>query len=394
MRVALAFAALATILRPTNVIIWVVFALYTAAEASGFSFKNIMHALALQSRDAFISGVSVLAVSILSDRIYYNDWIFPPARFIHFNVVQSLAVFYGRNRPDYYLTEGLPLLLTLTLPFAALGIWQALSGKQGSTNAGPSSSRNQLRPLAISVVGFIAVMSLISHKEVRFIYPLLPILHVLAAEPVARFFHPLPWPGSAAKKSILVAAVSLNVALALYASLVHQRGVVDVTHFLRHEHERKLSAGAGTAGLTPPRRPETTVLFLMPCHSTPWRSHLVHAGVAARALTCEPPLDVPPGDARAAYLDEADQFYAAPAAWVRTHMRDPLDASSSGRGGEMREAAGRSAWPEYLVFFEQLEPVMRGVLEGSGYVDCWRGFNTHWHDDWRRKGEVVVWCLR
>ena len=36
---------------------------------------------------------------------------------------------------------------------------------------------------------------------------------------------------------------------------------------------------------------------------------------------------------------------------------------------------------------------MHTALQGSGYGECWRGFNSHWHDDWRRKGDVVVWCL-
>ena len=42
---------------------------------------------------------------------------------------------------------------------------------------------------------------------------------------------------------------------------------------------------------------------------------------------------------------------------------------------------------------------MRRVLGGNGngyyggYSECKRLFNSHWHDDWRRKGDVVVWCL-
>lgn len=54
---------------------------------------------------------------------------------------------------------------------------------------------------------------------------------------------------------------------------------------------------------------------------------------------------------------------------------------------------GKREWPDYLVFFEQLESVMHTALQGSEYGECWRGFNSHWHDDWRRKGDVVVWCL-
>ncbi len=36
---------------------------------------------------------------------------------------------------------------------------------------------------------------------------------------------------------------------------------------------------------------------------------------------------------------------------------------------------------------------MDTALQGSGYSECWRGFNSHWHDDRRRHGDVVVWCL-
>lgn len=334
----------------------------------------------------------VLTASMLSDRAYYQSWIFPPARFVHFNVVQSLAVFYGRNRPDYYITEGLPLLLTLTLPFAAVGLWQALLGSQGNKagSGNPRVSGSQLRPLAVSVIVFIAVMSVISHKEVRFIYPLLPVLHVLAAGPVARFFRPLPWPASTAKKAVLIVAVTLNITFALYVSLVHQRGVVDVTHFLRHEYERMQALDAGSAYTTPTSpASDMTVLFAMPCHSTPWRSHLVYQGIKARALTCEPPLDIP-YEERAAYLDEADHFYADPTVWMKTHMRDPPRADPS--KDDVRSLV-KSAWPEYLVFFEQLEPTMKVFLQDTRYKECWRGFNTHWHDDWRRSGDVLVWCL-
>ena len=34
------------------------------------------------------------------------------------------------------------------------------------------------------------------------------------------------------------------------------------------------------------------------------------------------------------------------------------------------------------------------TIDGTRYEECWRGFNTHWHDDGRRRGDVVVRCLR
>lgn len=317
--------------------------------------------------------------------------------------MQSLAVFYGQNRPDYYLTEGLPLLLTTAFPFAAMGWWQAIRGtsctqRSPTTEQLPPRSLALLRSLGLIALALPCILSLISHKEVRFIYPLLPILHVLAAPPLAAFFAPFPAPASLVKRTLLLALLAFNVALAAYASLVHQRGVVDVTHYLRHEYEaRQLELGKDAAltgaGLQTEAR-IMTAAFLMPCHSTPWRSHLVHPGIEAWALTCEPPLHVPLSQ-RSGYLDEADVFYADPGAWMAENMA-PIPGLGT-QIGKDKEAAtkslgGKRAWPDYLVFFEQLLPEMAALLEGSRYSECWRGFSSHFHDDWRRKGDVVVWC--
>jgi phosphatidylinositol glycan class B len=53
----------------------------------------------------------------------------------------------------------------------------------------------------------------------------------------------------------------------------------------------------------------------------------------------------------------------------------------------------RRPWPMVLAFFEQLEPELKDYLEPTRYQECWRGFNSHFHDDWRRQGDVVLWCL-
>jgi GPI mannosyltransferase 3 len=60
----------------------------------------------------------------------------------------------------------------------------------------------------------------------------------------------------------------------VYFSRVHKVGVIKVVDWLRHE------AKAGRVG---------GVLYLMPCHSTPYYSH-VHFNVSMRFVTCEPPL--------------------------------------------------------------------------------------------------------
>jgi len=330
----------------------------------------------------------IAAFTALCDRWYYGMWTFPPLRFLNFNITQSLAVFYGKNRPDYYLTEAIPLLLMAMVPFLVIELYQGVASSFRS-RSGPSQIRLQdvvPRLLTWTTVFMIASLSVISHKEARFIYPLLSPLHLFVAAPLSKFSRRL-----ASWKSLLLSALFLvNIAIAVYTSRVHQRGVIDVMDYLRSQHETKTNVG------------NTTVAFLMPCHSTPWRSHLIHPEIDAWALTCEPPVNVP-FQLRNTYIDEADLFYREPLLWLKRNMHDismidnEHDANKKW-GDHARSIDGRISgkgrpWPEYLVFFQHLEPQMKVQLKGTPYRECWRGFNTQWHDDWRRQGDVVVWCM-
>ncbi|KZM20058.1 glycosylphosphatidylinositol anchor biosynthesis [Ascochyta rabiei] len=405
LRLSLLLAASACILRPTNVLIWLPISALTTWQAS----KRLRYILI---REVALCGSAVLACSVLSDRLYYGSWALPPLRFLYFNIAQSLAVFYGKNRPDYYLTEGLPLLLTTALPFAVVGLYQSFLGSpspstastKGSSiskdNATPIVSRDILSRLGWTCMTMAITLSLISHKEVRFLYPILPFLHVISAGPLVSFY---PTRAPLSRKAIVGLLLAVNIVVAGYVSQIHQRGVIDVVHHIRHKHEARNSLASNTSPSSPSTHvSNTTVGFLMPCHSTPWRSHLVYAEINAWALTCEPPLHVPLAE-RATYLDEADEFYInpGPQRWLRDNMESVQTVTAGGsRSGQFWtqhdpkfKAKYRRPWPQNLVFFEALEAEMKTVLGESRYRECWRGFNSHFHDDSRRVGDVIVWCL-
>ena len=310
------------------------------------------------------------------------------------------------------------------------------------------------KQLATIVILVPLFLSMISHKEVRFIYPLLSSLHLLAAGPFAAFFddvlpsfHGRHYVGTyeSTKRVLLGLTLALNILIALFATTYHQPGPLSVLSYLREQHIRNYLSQPPSVSDIPiaQNSPSTmTVGFLMPCHSTPWRSHLIFPTIMAWALSCEPPVNVDPSE-RASYLDEADQFYADPSSWInatlgpppaqRKHFhpyysswtwilgngwlynREPPSATEIGMVTssplEAEEyisnanfetpvtspfdgGTGLKYWPDYVVFFAQLEPVMRRVAKDSAYGECWRTFNSWAHDDWRRKGDVVVWCLR
>ena len=360
----------------------------------------------------------VLATAAAFDYSFYGRWTFPPLRFLYFNIAQSLAVFYGRNPWHYYLLQGYPLLLTVFLPFAIIGLSSAFT-RPATTYA--SNIAHQLATISLVLP---TLLSLISHKEVRFIYPLLPPLHILAAGPFTTFFRPLLSSASPfsnllhPRTPLLLLTLLATILISLLATTAHQPAPLALMPFLRHEHEAHyLTQPPPLAHLAPPPAPADpmTVALLAPCHSTPWRAHLVHPGIKAWALTCEPPVNLPVA-ARKTYVDEADVLYADPKAWIRKNMGRPPPAPGArgwlggkapraglgGAGGKGVDEGmawdgkeGRHVWPEYLVFFEGLEGVLRDVgAAKAGYRECWRGWNSWAHDDWRRKGDLVVWCTR
>ncbi|PGH12891.1 hypothetical protein AJ79_03991 [Helicocarpus griseus UAMH5409] len=416
LRLCLLLAAFACILRPTNLLIWMcltAFAIFkklsSSPQTGALSFlRPTSKELATLISGAVISGSFVLGISTLLDRIYYGFWTFPPLKFLYFNIAQSLAVFYGRNDWHYYISQGYPLLLTTALPFSLVGLFQALFRRQD----GPSGQQNSMIRQLASVCTFMpAVLSLISHKEVRFIYPLLPSLLILSSPPVVKYFLPAfsrPL-SNGPRRLLLIFLVLVNIYISYYTTLSHASGVINIMDYLRAQYNSHYLRGLPTELGSQPAASSLipaamTVGFLMPCHSTPWRSHLVFPGIQAWALSCEPPVNLNSTE-KSDYLDEADQFYADPSTFLQKNMQGGLQDIPSKPSYQLNTQPSSSPanptttgtpthpWPDYLTFFAQLEPALRTALRTSPYAECYRTWNTAWHDDWRRKGDVVVWCL-
>ena len=415
-------------LRPTNLLIWLCLSCFILLRATwkeievlvkqalicGYTVENSCSRMDIFT---YKNRIFVLCLSATVDRVYYQQWTFPPFRFLYFNITQSLAIIYGQNDWHYYFSQGLPLQLFFFLPFAVKDIYGALTMVHSRTSNDPTiallnSTRYQL---AVVCLFLPITLSYVSHKEVRFIYPILPAIHVLAASSFTRFYLPLASGfGSVKKNKIYLKSLSLilffagHVCIALFATQYHQPAPLSVLTYLRNEYASnpKNLVQRPMYLHMPGVNRWMTVGFLMPCHSTPWRSHLVFPGIKAWALGCEPPVHLD-ASARAAYVDEADQFYANPNEFLISTLGQPpprnsssdfrpllqgRDHSGSSQGWAWDGQLGTKLWPEYLVFFEALEPILIPILLDTNYSECWSGWNSYFHDDSRRKGNIVVWC--
>lgn len=385
-------------------------------------------------REALLCGSAGLVLSALSDRLYFGQWTFPPYQFLQFNISADLAVFYGEMDWHYYLSQGITQLTMTFLPFALVGLHTSITSR---TPGATALQTNTLKTLSFTVITTIVTLSLVSHKEVRFILPLLPALHVLAAPSFAAFFSAPPGrQPSQTKTAILAGLLTVNLVIATYLSLFHAAAPISVMHFLRHDFERlhperldlhpaqpitnhyhaldipitsAQEAGNTTTG------GELFALFLVPCHATPWRSHLVYPALRARALTCEPPLHTPPRSAeRDAYQDETKRFYDGfrgkddgGNGWGAGFLAEEIWPPADGiRGEAVKEAVAgngdkrrRGEIPRYIVGFASIEPMLTKFFnEGGAGADMgvrlrrvWSGWNGLFSDDERKEGWLIVW---
>ncbi|KAH6654410.1 GPI mannosyltransferase 3 [Truncatella angustata] len=395
LRLSVILAVLAVLLRPTNGLVWAAIGTLTVSRLSLDGQSPLTRrTIFILVRETLLCGSFTLGISLFADRQYFGEWTFPPLNWLHFNIAQSLAIFYGRNDWHYYLSQGITLSCTTVAPFAVLGLWST-----PETTIPSITSKNAFKALSFAVLVTISTLSFIVHKEVRFIYPLLPILHILAAPHITSFFV-VPQEGGiptargaigVRRKPLLVVGLLINMVIGAYLSYFHAAAPILVMDQLRGDfqriHPQNLTIPQPFVYTNETAEPlELFALFLTPCHTTPWRSHLVYPALRARALTCEPPLHTAPGSPeREAYVPEDHRFEADKLGFLSKELWPPL-----GKSEEL---------PRFIIGFEGIEPALKeyfspsgpGAEKGVTLRLHWSEWNGLFTDDDRKAGELRIW---
>ncbi|KAG7230499.1 hypothetical protein INR49_024608 [Caranx melampygus] len=287
----LILVALAVIVRPTALIVW---------------FPLLM--------------ALTLVISTVIDCLFYEKWTVVQFNFLKFNIFHGVADFYGSHPWHWYVTQGFAVVIGPHLPFFLHGCTLAF---------------RRYKVLLAAVVWTIAVYSFLPHKEFRFIYPVLPFCMIFCGISLSNL---KTWRRAAALFLFVT-----NLILALYTGLIHQRGTLDVMSHLQTLCQNSSSVSTS---------PQPDVLFLMPCHSTPYYSH-VHCPMKMRFLECPPDLG------EEGYVDEAERFYNDPLHWLQTSF--PY----------------KSSLPTHLLLFDVLEKEISVFLQGHNFVKVAEMFHTH-----------------
>ncbi|KAH9959528.1 Alg9-like mannosyltransferase family-domain-containing protein [Lactifluus volemus] len=335
LRKFLIFAALACSVRVTSAITW------------AFLIPPLLWQLSRNSTllRAFITeaiSIASLALCLLFtlDSIYYSRPTLTPLTFLRVNA-SSTSLFYGTAAWHYYLSQALPLLVGPALPFVLHGAYLAFT--QGT------------RPLKLLLYTVVWTTA-----EWRFLHPLVPVTHLLAARSLCRYM--------TARRSHFMSLALLSLPPALYVARWHSFAQISVLSHLRRLPDTELRS----------------IGFLMPCHSTPAQSHL-HLPIPVWRLTCDPPLH---GEDLSTHQDETDAFFKNPAEFLSVRFPDHVDPTFP----PSIDAPQRYEWPSHVVLFGALlrGPGVEDFLRDKGYTEVWHAGNGI-EEDPRRRGGVRIW---
>ncbi|TPX38674.1 hypothetical protein SeLEV6574_g07696 [Synchytrium endobioticum] len=358
---ALILAALACVIRPPGIIFWS-FLGWDLLRRSTSKSQLVLQAATI--------GGCILGLNTILDYWFYKKWTCTFYNFLRLNVVEGVSSYYGTHPWHWYATQGIPVVMGTHLLAVIYTVLHPTV----------RSHRNSLA----SAAGYtILIYSLLPHKEFRFLLPLLGPAMMLGGHGLSTWYDSPTRVKKWVKMVIVVLVIVIpNVLAAIYFAAMHKGGPIQVIDYLRKNKENVQD-----------------VVFLMPCHSTPFYSSL-HTPIPMRFLTCEPPLRV---ERKQYYRDENTLFYQSTenfivsffhrqignttAPWkVMYPHRDEVPAP------KQSYSIKRYKWPSHLVMFECVESEMVKALRGSDYVRCARFFNGYFTDDPRQRGDVIVWC--
>lgn len=421
-RRGLAAAFLAVLFRPTILVFWAFLGGKLLYDAGNLPHNLRGRSLWTAVSNAAAVGLCVLAAGAALDSWYYGQPTFIPITFLWQNVVHGISVFYGANPWHWYVTQGLPFICTVALPWVVLGWYRVVRSPEQLILRDPSAAWT----LGTASLWVVFVFSLLSHKEFRFLQPLVPLLHLFGAVALADRWQALPQSVRSGTWSsffrtlppLLQCLLLLQVPAVLYAALFHSRGQVAVMPYL---HAQAASGNVRSIG------------FLMPCHSTPWQSHLHSRRLEvpgpdgspfsgdwgnAWFIACPPPK---PNDT-SLYWDQSDFFYHDPIHYIERRFPATVDQSFPPTPPPAPRTAGtqleeelarhaqydlgwRHAWPSHLIVFDALlherprecrdnlecqSRTLAHLLRDKGYRESQRFWNSVINMDARRRGDIVV----
>jgi len=293
-------------MRMTTVLFWLPLVLYHVVTL--FKRGHICQCLLLRMVP---TACLVLIATVVIDSCFYGKYVIVPWNFFQLNVLQNVSTQYGHEPWHYYFTSTLLPAMNLALLHLPHGVMTSLR----TTRNGGSDVIAKV--CALSAFWTLAMLSLLKHKEQRFVLPVLPVLLAMAARGTR-----------ALSRKFTTAYLTANVAALAFLVTCHKIGSTNVISHLASEFESKAPNSASCH--------KTGILLLLPCHHTPLYSHF-HHDFPIEFLQCPPALGVASGTDQILAkqrLHEADAFFADPDTWMKRKFGPDLKLNENNFVGQ------------------------------------------------------------
>lgn len=313
-------ATISIIVRPTSALLWIVLGIRLLWIAP--------HPFSLVLYRVVPSMFPTLFISTLLDSWWYGRWVSSLYQFLSFNVLDGGSAHFGVHPMYWYLVDGLPAVLTLSLIPIIYGM----------------VSRSSSRPPSVilfACIFYLIIHTLLPHKEHRFLLPIIPLLLL--------FSSPLFINSSKFSSWLFQLTLVVNIILTLYMSIIHQRGPFSMGKWIMSHSSHSDS-----------------LLVLAPCYSLPDHSFFHSSIHKIYSLDCTPPLN------GSISFDEADAFYTDPIRWVE------------GKGSSIHDYT-------FIVLYEKMWTQLNSVLSDR-FTLCHTEFHAHFLVSSRQDHNMLLLC--
>jgi alpha-1,6-mannosyltransferase len=144
-----------------------------------------------------LTGIISLVITTPLDSLLWQRPIWPEGEVFYFNTILGKSKEWGLSPWHWYFTSALPKAMLLTIFLVPLSMFRIVENivafekkwRQPPSNAAKKNDRDkdaiwvdkQWSRFIIPILGFIVLYSFLGHKEMRFIFPALPMLNLGAA---------------------------------------------------------------------------------------------------------------------------------------------------------------------------------------------------------------------
>lgn len=159
-------------------------------------------------RIGIATGMMSLVLTVPLDSLIWQRWVWPEGEVFYFNTILGKSSDWGTSPWYWYATSAMPKLLLATIvwvpcaffsiPETILAFWES---RRPLTTTRLGLMDTSWWEYLLPAVGYIALYSCLGHKEVRFLFPVMPLLNLAVAVGMARI-HRLVFPPSNKEKRV------------------------------------------------------------------------------------------------------------------------------------------------------------------------------------------------